>query len=128
MNYVDDPCMIMFSEGQKLRMLATLDGPRKGLKNSQGCALLSSKFPFEASAITVYPNPAEECINISFNATIPGAVEVKLADAMGRNVYRDLEFSRNFNPIDAQSLPNGVYFLSFKAGNQMVIKKVMIAK
>ena len=32
MNYVDDKCMSMFSEGQKMRMLATLNGPRRGLK------------------------------------------------------------------------------------------------
>ncbi len=37
MDYVNDDCMSMFSHGQKLRMLAALNGPRNGLLNSSGC-------------------------------------------------------------------------------------------
>ncbi len=37
MDYVNDDCMAMFSNGQKLRMLAALNGPRNGLLNSNGC-------------------------------------------------------------------------------------------
>lgn len=36
MDYGDDACIVMFSQGQKMRMLATLNGPRSGLLTSQG--------------------------------------------------------------------------------------------
>lgn len=37
MDYVDDNCMNLFTQGQKSRMLATLNGFRASLQNSQGC-------------------------------------------------------------------------------------------
>jgi len=37
MDYSDDACLLMFTPGQKLRMLAALNGPRAGLLTSMGC-------------------------------------------------------------------------------------------
>jgi hypothetical protein len=37
MDYVDDNCMNLFTQGQKSRMLATLNGFRASLQNSQAC-------------------------------------------------------------------------------------------
>ncbi len=128
MNYTDDACMSMFTNGQKMRMLATLDGPRKGLKESTGCILLQEKFPFDDDAIVVYPNPAQHCIHIDFNATIDGDVIVELKDAMGKLIFRDIESSRSFRSIDANALSNGVYFVTFEAGKRRITKKVLIAK
>ena len=38
MDYADDDCMTMFTTGQKMRMLAALNGPRASLLSSNGCA------------------------------------------------------------------------------------------
>ena len=38
MDYADDECMTMFTTGQKMRMLAALNGPRASLLSSDGCA------------------------------------------------------------------------------------------
>jgi hypothetical protein len=127
MNYTDDLCMSMFSEGQKMRMLAALDGPRKGLKESVGCAWLQPNLPFDAAAIVIYPNPAKQCIHIDFNATIDGNVIVELKDAMGKLIFRDIESARSFRSIDATSLSNGIYFVTFEAGKRLITKKVLVA-
>ncbi len=37
MDYVDDVCMYMFTEGQAMRMAACVNGPRSSLFSSQGC-------------------------------------------------------------------------------------------
>jgi Pregnancy-associated plasma protein-A/Secretion system C-terminal sorting domain len=128
MNYVDDRCMSMFTKGQKMRMLAALDGPRKGLKESVGCAWLQPDLPFGDDAILIYPNPAQQCIHIDFNATIEGEVIVELRDAMGKLIFRDVESARSFRSIDANALSNGVYFVSFEAGERLITKKVLVAK
>ncbi len=130
MDYVDDRCMSMFSEGQKMRMLAMLDddGPRNGLKESVGCAWLPQELPFDADAIVIYPNPAKECIHIDFNATIEGDVIVELKDAVGKLIFRDTESARSFRSIDAAALANGVYFVTFEAGKRLITKKVLVVK
>ena len=127
MNYVDDICMSMFSEGQKMRMMAALDGPRKGLTESVGCALLTQDLPFGDDAITIYPNPARQCIHIDFNATIEGEVIVELKDAVGKLIFRDVESARAFRSIDATALSNGIYFVTFEAGKRLITKKVLVA-
>ncbi|MBW8049086.1 MAG: T9SS type A sorting domain-containing protein [Cytophagales bacterium] len=37
MDYTDDACMNIFTQGQKTRMMGTLNGPRASIKTSQGC-------------------------------------------------------------------------------------------
>lgn len=128
MNYTDDACMAMFTDGQKQRMLAVLNGPRAGLLESVGCALLRPTIPFADEAIVLYPNPATDCIHIDFNAEIPGDVEVEMVNAAGQLLYRNVESSRNFRSIDAQNLTPGIYFVSFRAAKQTFTKKIMIAK
>ena len=128
MNYSDDACMAMFTNGQKERMLETLAGPRFGLTESVGCALLSPPVPFGQDAILLYPNPATNCIHVDFNAELPGDIDVEMVNTMGQVLYRNVENSRNFRSIDAINLANGVYYISFRAAKQTITKKIMIAK
>ncbi len=128
MNYSDDVCMALFTAGQKERMLAALAGPRAGLTESVGCALLDPIVPFGRDAISLYPNPAENCIHIDFDADIPGDIQVQMLDAAGQEIYYTIESSRNFRPIDATNLPNGIYFVSFRAAKQTITKKIMVLK
>ncbi len=128
MNYTDDACMAMFTHGQKARMLSVLNGPRSGLTESVGCALLDPPLPFGEDAIGLYPNPATNCIHIDFNAEIPGDIDVEMVNAAGQVLYRNIESSRNFRSIDAINLSNGIYFISFRAAKQTITKKIMIAK
>jgi len=128
MNYTDDVCMAMFTKGQKERMMATLAGPRNGLTESVGCALLSPTLPFSSEAINLYPNPVTNCIHIDFNAEIPGNIDVEMVNAQGQVLYKIIESSRNFRSIDASALPNGIYYVSFRAAKQIFTKKVMVIK
>ncbi len=126
MNYSDDACMSMFTQGQKERMLATLAGPRAGLKESVGCALLNAPQPFSDEAILVYPNPAVNCLHIDFNAEIPGDIDVEMYNSLGQVVYHIVESSRNFRSIDTSKFANGIYFVSFRAAKQTITKTVMV--
>ena len=54
MDYVNDPCMLMFTEGQMQRMLATISTYRKGLLNSDVTCMVGLN---KDVAYLVYPNP-----------------------------------------------------------------------
>jgi hypothetical protein len=56
MDYVDDPCMVMFTAGQVTRMQATLDGPRSGLGLSPGQFVLAN-FGYDAGGWRVEKHP-----------------------------------------------------------------------
>lgn len=128
MNLSDDICMALFTEGQKQRMLASLAGPRVGLSESVGCALLSPIVPYGPEAILLYPNPAEDCIHIDFNADVPGDIFIQMTSASGQIVYEIIESSRNFRSIDASRFADGLYFISFFAAKQTITKKVMVMR
>jgi hypothetical protein len=66
MDYVNDNCMVMFTDGQKNRMLATLaaNGPRYTLLNSKGCiapegvvAIPNSILPAPPTFFGIVPPP-----------------------------------------------------------------------
>ena len=59
MDYVDDACMYMFTNGQKANMLAALTQQRAALLNSQGCA-----------GIIPNPNSCDSITNIAASATL----------------------------------------------------------
>jgi hypothetical protein len=55
MDYVDDSCMVMFTAGQKLKMLSALSGPRYKLLNSTICN--DPDTSIQESGFTIFPNP-----------------------------------------------------------------------
>lgn len=59
MDYVDDACMYMFTNGQKVNMLAALTQQRAPLLNSQGCA-----------GVIPNPNTCDSITNVAGNATL----------------------------------------------------------
>ncbi|EDP70447.1 CHU large protein; uncharacterized [Flavobacteriales bacterium ALC-1] len=76
---------------------------------------------FLASNVKVYPNPANDFINIeSNNAQI---TEVKLYDILGKQVLSQYELSNN--RLDISDLTSGVYFMKISANGNSITKKVI---
>ncbi|TVR79671.1 MAG: PKD domain-containing protein [Chitinophagaceae bacterium] len=72
MNYMDytvDACMNAFSQGQKSRMLAALNGPRSSLLNSLGCTPLNAppQTDFTADNVNICPGGTVQFTDISNN-------------------------------------------------------------
>jgi hypothetical protein len=79
--------------------------------------------------LMVYPNPAENLLNISFNIEENQSLEVRLISAMGNVIYSEnmKDFSGYYvNTIDISSFAKGVYFLSISNDKGTVNNKVVI--
>ncbi|MEM8907527.1 MAG: M43 family zinc metalloprotease [Bacteroidota bacterium] len=126
MDYSDDACIALFTEGQKMRMLAALHGPRAGLLTSNGCLLANSQ-PRDLS-ITIFPNPTNDCIHIDFNANFDGMIWVNLFDASGKRHYEARNNASNIRSIDASQLTEGIYFLHLSNNKTTITEKVYIRK
>ncbi|MBS1548140.1 MAG: T9SS type A sorting domain-containing protein [Bacteroidetes bacterium] len=78
--------------------------------------------------VSVYPNPANRSINLSFNALRGGAV-VDIMDIAGKVVGNITvnEVSRRTLEFDASGLSNGLYFVSVNQAGKRYTQRVQVA-
>ncbi len=77
-----------------------------------------------ANQILVYPNPAQNVINIQNNAA-EQINEVIMFNTIGEMVLSQYVYETKFS-IGVNDLPRGIYFLNIKTENQVITKKVII--
>lgn len=108
MDYVNDACMAMFSNGQKAIMQSTMAGPRLSLTTSNGCASLNLNELQAIQAIAVYPNPVSQY----FIITSPH-VSIDLVEIFSTNgvLVKTQKLDETNNKIFIEQLESGVYFL-----------------
>ena len=70
-------------------------------------------------AVSVYPNPVTDKINISSRFDI---TSVQLFDVAGKEIYS----ATNTNSIDANNLAKGIYFIKLSGENFFANKKVIL--
>ncbi|MEM1321529.1 MAG: zinc-dependent metalloprotease [Bacteroidota bacterium] len=123
MDYSDDACLAMFTEGQRMRMLAALNGPRASLLSSNGCGLLR---PDPTEQLTVFPNPATNCIHIDLDTEEEALANVRLLDAAGRMVYESNDLPRNILSIYTEGLSRGMYIVQVRVRQTTYSTKVIV--
>lgn len=87
MDYVNDACMVMFTGGQAVRMLNTINNSRSGLATSGGCGnIAASVRDINTSAKTfLLPNPAHSNFEI-YTADNTTFFTINLINASGQIV------------------------------------------
>ncbi|MGH2575199.1 MAG: M43 family zinc metalloprotease [Ignavibacteria bacterium] len=137
MDYTDDRCMYMFSNGQSSRMNAILNGTRISLLTSNGCVpvnapgiqLTMNNFILEQN----YPNPFNPVTVIHFS--LPGNTNVTLNiyDVTGRLIRTLINgeirsAGRNSVEFDGSDLSSGIYIYRLEADSFVEIKKMLLIK
>jgi hypothetical protein len=87
-----------------------------------GIMLYNSDISNNIVNIIVYPNPAQDFISIT---NIDKNSLIKLFDSMGRLVVLS---KNNDNVINTSNLNSGIYYLSIEKDNNIISKKIIIAK
>ncbi len=83
----------------------------------------------EFNSLMVYPNPADNLLNVSFNLGDSQTFEVKLISVTGNVVYHEAKdnFSGHYvNTIDLSNMAKGVYFLNLTNETGSINKKVVV--
>ncbi len=142
MDYTDDRCMYMFTNGQSSRMSAALNGTRSAILSSNGCSapLVSGNGEIDApgkekATFTLEqnnPNPFNPSTVINFSLKTDGFVTIKVYNVSGKEVasiinsyMKEGAHSVNFN---ASSLPSGVYYYKLSDGIDTRIMKMILLK
>lgn len=123
MDYVDDACMYMFTNGQKNVALAYINTILSEYKNN----VLNTE-SFLNSSFAIYPNPNKGSFNIEFKQLVSD-FKVTIFDVTGKAIYEneingnsELRKEINLNNVASQ----GIYLMTIKTDKEVITKKIII--
>lgn len=127
MDYTDDACMCLFTQGQKARMLATLAVIRPGLLTSPGCLTSSTNGPDPHSGMKIYPNPVSEMVYLETGALPGSGGTIQITDVLGRQVFGTTAFfdEQGFS-VPVRSLAPGSYFIRLQTAKGEIRRGVFV--
>ena len=94
-------------------------------KNSTGELLSTNKVEVNSSP-KIYPNPATDKINLSFDETAPKSFEITMVDILGKKIFSQTYENQSNVSIDAQNFDKGIYFLNIKTSDGKFTKKIIM--
>jgi hypothetical protein len=81
-----------------------------------------------SSSVVIYPNPAKENFNVSFNSNFTGIANLLMFDNTGRqvlNAQTQINVGQNKTSINTNNLENGLYFIELIQPNGTTLKNVI---
>jgi len=76
----------------------------------------------EDKSITIYPNPTTTSLHIKFENSLQGTKTISLYDVTGKNILT-INTQDDLYTLDVNSFPSGTYFISFKIGKNVFVRK-----
>lgn len=133
MNYMDyssDTCLLMFTHGQVARMRQTMQPGGYAYSLTQQPRLLN--YPGTAGTIPaadfiIYPNPADDVVNIVFPTNNHNLRSVQLTDQLGR-VVAVAEYDRQslIYVFSVANLYSGIYFVVVDFDTRREVRKLLV--
>lgn len=80
---------------------------------------------YKDERISIYPNPAQQMLNVEVSDAAPNHISVY--DINGREVFRKVT-SKSLNQIDLKSIPSGVYMIKISDVNGKTISQQKLLK
>jgi hypothetical protein len=120
MDYVDDPCMFLFTKGQSNRILATLNTYRSGLLNGNNKCIMPNSL--QLSPLSIYPNPSSGLFHCRFSVAPMRIIKYGLYDAVGQLIRAEEQLINQDFYLNLETLPAGVYFLSIEREIYRLVK------
>jgi hypothetical protein len=77
------------------------------------------------AALSIYPNPARNAININFNGDVAQIANSTIVDLSGRNMYQSSIYQSSINTDNYQ---DGLYFLQLNLNSGNITRTFLIAK
>lgn len=97
---------------------------RQGFLQELQAALINSGFDTEID-VTVYPNPFEDMINMSFDETLVDVITISLHNIVGQLIYQQTFDPSEQLSIQINNLPVGAYVLRGQMRSQAFATKLI---
>ena len=121
MNFVDDDCMVMFTEGQVERMNIALMEARQELL---GPLSPTNDLQNEQYIVDISPNPAVHSVTITFEK-LNKPVPYSLINSQGQLVQKGL-LIEVVNPLSIAHLSKGLYWITLYLEEGQLTKKLLL--
>lgn len=128
MDYVNDACMQMFTQGQVGRMNSMVAVGGDSYSLTQHDELLqwpTGIHEIEASNIHIAPNPSTGIITIDFG-NMKGAKNISVYSMLGQQVKNISINNNNTQTIDLSTLPKGVYSVQCTFAEGTITRKIIL--
>jgi len=129
MDYVDDNCMFMFTEGQKDIMNGILNNQRISLRSNANAicnnSVSTSEDIIPEQSLDIYPNPCSDYINVDISPDYE-LVSCQIYALSGMIVQQIDKLDNNMNDIfeiPTFSLPNGAFVVRFETKSGKSVSK-----
>lgn len=122
MDYVDDACMYMFTQGQATRMLAHYNS----IASQFNMTTLANN-DFIKNNYSLSPNPNNGTFTITFK-DLSNDISVQVYDISGRIVFNK-NYSQNSDlsqEVKIENPSSGIYFVNIKSGAALSTEKIII--
>lgn len=83
------------------------------------------KTKVEKIAFNLFPNPANDFIQIELNNSDKESVTVTFVDVLGNVLLQD-SFNTNFSRININDISKGMYFVSLRINNKTNVQKIVV--
>jgi hypothetical protein len=133
MNYTDDRCMYMFTNGQAARMNSQVANSGQfsysltthpELTSGSGTAGVENAAKNE---FILAPNPTSSVINLNFLDTPQGLSQIEVSDAFGRRIMVQSPSSgKTSYQFDLSGLARGIYLVRCTFEDSTVVRKVVL--
>ena len=126
MDFTDDRCLALFTQGQAQRMQAALMGLRSTLlENTDACAPPDSgKIDLDDALLFYAPESGQIVIALDVESVMSRKVSLYAID--GRMLYQDTWLSGSTFWLNTESIIPGVYVLQLEAEGERITKKVFV--
>lgn len=125
LNFTDDACMAMFTEGQKARAWAAINTYRPGLLEAN-CEPVPAREAPKESAVLLLNNPADSWATLQLPEK--DIFEIAIFDSAGRLVFVQNRIQSACFHIDTRSFISGIYYIKIRDEGKIHTKKLIIAR
>lgn len=129
MDYSDDRCLNMFTQGQVDIMHAMLQSTRAGIATvvvETGINEADNYF----TRTDVFPNPTTGMVTLQVQTKGGRNYRYEVFNVVGEKLFSEAELSAAFTQrsLNFSEQPAGIYFIKISSGEQVVVKKIRVAK
>ncbi|MBL4592644.1 MAG: SBBP repeat-containing protein [Flavobacteriales bacterium] len=80
-----------------------------------------------SSLVNVFPNPADNIINITLDKDITKTVGIKIYNSIGEVMKKSISYGKTSLTIDTHMLANGIYIIQLEIDNEIITKRFTVS-